>query len=201
MQSRILVAITGASGSIYAERLIEALVSSVDRVYVIATETGKKVAVHELAGSKDGFSLTRVLNKDTTGFSDKIRVFANDDLFSPLASGSSAPTAMVVVPCSMGTLGRIAGGMSTNLIERAADVMLKESKPLIICPRETPLNRIHLTNMINVIDAGAKILPPTPAFYNKPRTIDDLVNFVVGRILSLLNIESELITRWNSRLI
>jgi 4-hydroxy-3-polyprenylbenzoate decarboxylase len=201
MQSRILVAVTGASGSIYAERLVEALTSTVDRVYVIATETGKKVVAHELAGNKEGFSLSAILNREARPLSDKIRVFANDDLFSPVASGSSAPTGMVVVPCSMGTLGRIAGGMSTNLIERAADVMLKESKPLVICPRETPLNRIHLTNMIHLVDAGAKILPPVPAFYNKPKTIDDLVNFVVGRILAALNIESELMTRWNSRLI
>ncbi len=201
MQSRILVGVTGASGSIYAERLIQALVDSVDRIYVVSTATGKQVAAHELAGPRPSLSLADLLNNKGKAPSEKIRIFSEDDLFSPVASGSSSPTGMVVVPCSMGTLGRIAGGMSTNLIERAADVMLKEAKPLIICPRETPLNRIHLTNMINLIDAGAKILPATPGFYNRPKTVDDLVNFVVGRIMSMLNIESDLVTRWNSRLI
>lgn len=199
LEKRVLVAVTGASGIIYAERLIEELLQSVDRVYLVASDVAYKVALSELKLKEEAFSLIKALRGDDLSQAyPTLKVFKNDDFFSPIASGSSVPTDMVIVPCSMGTVGRITYGVSSNLIERAADVVLKESKNLIVCPRETPLNQIHLKNMLSLHEAGAKIIPPMPAFYNKPKSIDDMVDFVVARILEALSISSNpLLKKWN----
>lgn len=137
---------------------------------------------------ESGVSLVGVLNGNIPESARQIiRICRNDDFFAPVASGSSVPSDMIVLPCSMGTLGRIAGGMSTTLLERAADVVLKERKRMILCPREMPLNGIHLRNMTILNDMGALIMPPSPAFYQKPKTLEDAIDFVVGRVISTLS--------------
>lgn len=200
---RILIGVTGASGSVYAERLIEALLAAgVGRIYIVATDSGQQVVRHELPPSRtDGISLPRILSGEMTETERSvIRVFKNDDLFAPVASGSSAPTDMIVVPCSMGTLGRIANGISGCLLERAADVMLKQKRRLVLVPRETPLHAIHLQNLLTLAQMGTAIVPPSPGFYQKPKTIDDMVDFVTGRILEVLDIPHELYQKWNPRM-
>ena len=199
-ERRIFLGITGASGSIYAERLLQALVNIVPRVYVCVSENGAQVLRYELAG--ENALLKQVIDeKPPEHLREKIRVFKSNDLFAPVASGSSAPTDMVLLPCSMGTLGRIAHGVSSNLIERAADVVLKQKRRLILCPRETPLHLIHLRNMTTLAEAGAMLIPPMPAFYQKPKSVDDMVDFVVGRVLEGLEIPHELYQRWNTRML
>ena len=123
-------------------------------------------------------------------------MFANDDLFAPIASGSSAPTDMVIIPCSMGTLARIAHGTSSTLIERAADVMFKQKRNMVLVPRETPLSVIHLKNMTALAEMGAHIVPATTAFYNRPKTVEEIVDFTLGRVLDLLKIEHKIVKRW-----
>lgn len=196
---RIFVAVTGASGSVYADRLVQCLRGKVDRIYLCATDAGLKVVEHELPSAS---VLRSLLNGEITGTDRELfRVFKNDDLFAPIASGSSAPTHMIVAPCSMGTLARIAHGMSSNLVERAADVCLKQKAPLILVPRETPLNAIHLRNMLTLAEMGAHIIPPVPAFYQKPKTIDDLVDFIVGRLLEAVGVTDHgLYDPWNKRM-
>jgi 4-hydroxy-3-polyprenylbenzoate decarboxylase len=125
-----------------------------------------------------------------------LELFANDDAGASIASGSYPSKGMVILPCSMGTLGRIANGVSSSLIERAADVMLKERRQLILVPRETPLSRTHLRNMLAVTEAGAEVLPAMPGFYHRPQSVEDLVGFVVGRVLDRLGLESALVQRW-----
>lgn len=202
LDHRILVGVTGASGSVYAERLVEALLNLVPRIYLVFSETACKVVQHELTERKDGgFSLLRA-SRGHVDEKDRsiLRLFGNDDLFAPVASGSSAPTAMVVVPCSMGSLARIAHGTSTNLLERSADVVLKQRRPLILAPRETPLSSIHLRNMLTLSEMGAHIVPTMPGFYQKPKTLEDLVDFVVGRLLEALGFPHELYPAWNKRM-
>jgi len=126
----------------------------------------------------------------------QIEVFSREDWNAPIASGSSAADAMAICPCTVGTLGAIAAGLADNLIERAADVMLKERRPLVLVPRETPLSAIHLENMLKLARAGAVILPPTPGFYTKPQTVDDIVDFVVARVLDHLGVGHTLVPRW-----
>jgi 4-hydroxy-3-polyprenylbenzoate decarboxylase len=199
---RILVGVTGASGSIYAERLIGELLVRVPRVYLTVTEAGAAVVRHELSTRADGFSLARAAAGEVdAAHRETLRVFRSDDLFAPVASGSSAPTAMVVLPCSMGSLARIAHGMSSNLLERAADVCLKQKRTLVVCPRETPLSAIHLRNMLTLAEVGAHVVPPMPAFYQKPESVEDLVDFVVGRVLEVLGLPHELYRPWNKRLV
>lgn len=201
LERRIILAVTGASGSIYAERLLNLLVARVPRVYVIATDAAKQVIRHELGRSNTEVSLGDVCEGQVPeALRSTLRVFGVDDLFAPIASGSSAATDMVVVPCSMGTMARIATGMSANLLERAADVMLKQRRRLIICPRETPLNSIHLRNMLTLSDMGAVIVPPMPAFYQQPKSVDDMVDFVVGRLLEALDLSHDLYSPWNARM-
>lgn len=194
---KILVGITGASGSIYASRLIDELLDHVSMVYVIATDNGRAVAKHELEPSE---TLTRLFQGQLTrGEKSKIRFFECQDLFAPVASGTNTVDSMVVVPCSMGSMARIAHGMSSNLLERSADVVLKQRRQLIVCPRETPLNLIHLRNMTVLAESGAEILPLMPGFYHKPSTLDDIVNFCVGRILDQLRLAHENYKPWNAR--
>lgn len=200
-KKRILIGVTGASGSIYADRLIQILLPLVSRIYVVCTDAGQQVLHHELSHENSSGILRRVIDgKMQDDEKQIIRSFKNSDLFAPVASGSSAPHSMVVVPCSMGSASRIAQGTSSNLLERAADVMLKQKRQLIICPRETPFNLIHLRNLTQLCEAGAEILPLMPAFYQKPTTVDDIVDFCVGRILEQLGFSHELYRQWNSRM-
>ena len=201
MEPRILVAVTGASGALYAERLVEALRTRVPRVYLLFSETAAKVVRHELRPRETGFSLAKSAQGEISE-PDRgvIRLLRNDDLFAPVASGSSAPTAMVVLPCSMGSLARIAQGISSSLIERSADVCLKQKRPLVLCPRETPLSAIHLRNMLTLSELGVHIVPAMPAFYQHPKTLDDLADFQAGRVLEVLGLEHDLYDPWNVRM-
>jgi len=202
MEKRILIGITGASGSIYAERLIELLLPIVGRIYIIATEAGEQVVNHELRLKESGFCLRRVLSGELNKKEQSvIRVLDRNDFFSPVASGTSAPTSMVVLPCSMGSLARISHGLSSNLMDRAADVVMKQKKQLILVPREAPFSTIHLRNMLTLSELGVEIIPPMPAFYQNPKTVGDMVDFVVGRIMEALDIEHSLYKKWNSRMI
>lgn len=187
-----IVGITGASGSIYSVRLLEVLLKKGHRVHLIMTSNGREVLAYELEESSEVI-LDRLMTLE-----GKLTIHANEDMFSQVASGSYKTDGMIVVPCSMGTLGKISAGITDTLLVRAADVMLKERRPLILVTRESPLNSIHLENMLKLNKAGADICPPVPAFYDKPKTIDDIVNFSVGRLLSRLGVESELYTPWGS---
>lgn len=197
MPEKVLVAITGASGSLYAEKLILELLARVSRVYLVASDTGRTVVPYELPQSS---VLNKILNGKYEGEnSDKIRVFANDDFYAPVASGSSAPDVMVINPCSMGTLARVRMGVSQTLIERAADVVLKEGRSLIVCPRESPLSVLHLENMLALARLGVKMIPLAPPFYQHPKTIEDLVDFMTGKILEAMGFKHELYKPWNER--
>ena len=194
------VGITGGSGAPYALRLLEALADAGHDVHVVISPSGETVLQLET-----GMRLGTTLRDKQAAFDARLeiegrrgtlRVFAHDNLAAPISSGSFPSAGMAIVPCSTGSLGRIAAGISSNLIERGADVMLKERRPLIIVPRETPLSEIHLRNMLTLRQAGADILPAMPGFYHKPKTIADLIDMVVGRILDRLGVENELFYRW-----
>lgn len=194
------VVVTGASGSAYGMRLIEQLVLAGHDVSVVFTNAGREVTAFELGfdlpigdGRVAAVALAAFLELPTA---DKLRVAYPEDLFDALASGSHRTDAMVVAPCSMGFLASVANGMADDLPERAADVMLKERRPLVLVPRETPLSLIHLRNLTAAAEAGAIIVPAMPAFYSKPQSIDDLVGFVVGKILDVLEVEHDLFKRW-----
>jgi 4-hydroxy-3-polyprenylbenzoate decarboxylase len=196
---RIFLAISGASGSIYGLGLARELCRSGVELYFCATASGMLVCRDET-----GLDLTGDLSAATErlcsylGVENGIRMVSNDDLFVAPASGSAAPDAMIVAPCSMGTLARIAAGISSNLVERSADVMLKERRPLLLLPRETPLSEIHLENMLRLARAGARIIPAMPAFYHRPETVSDMVGFVVGRVLDQAGIDHDLYRRWGN---
>lgn len=178
---RIVVGITGASGIIYATRLLEVLKENKVTTYCIVSDVAKRIAEYEL---KPG---------GTARFSE---CYGEKDVDAPFASGSFKIDAMVVVPCSMKTLSAIANGFSMNLIARAADVVLKEGRRLVLVPRETPLNSIHLRNMMKLSELGVTILPAMPGFYHKPKKIEDMVDFIVGKVLDSLGIENNLYKRW-----
>ena len=191
----ILLAITGASGAIYGLRLAEELLRSGQRITLVASDSGAEVCRFETGVALDDAD---VLKQRWNLPEAALTLRGADDLWAPEASGSAAPEAMVVAPCSMGTIGRIAAGISGNLIERAADVMLKEHRPLLLLPRETPFSTIHLENLLKLSRSGARIIPAMPGFYHKPETMDDLVNFVVGKLLDQLGISHSLFRRWGS---
>lgn len=194
------LAITGASGSIYGLRVTQELLRAGMKVSLIITGAGFAVIKEECgfdwAGAGAGVSeeLRSYFGSAGEGF----RFYDENDLFAPIASGSSAPDAMIVVPCSMGTLSRVSSGNSGNLLERAADVMLKEGRPLVLVPRETPFNAIHLEHMLKLARLGVRIVPAMPGFYHKPESLDDLVDFVVGKVLDSLGVEHSLFRRWGS---
>jgi 4-hydroxy-3-polyprenylbenzoate decarboxylase len=190
--SDYVIGITGASGSIYGIRLIRELAQRTHTVHVVVTSAGKQVMREELGVS--GFEKMGELGLSEVRGS--IKIWENDDFEAPFMSGSSAPEAVVIIPCSVGKLAAVANGISSNLVERAADVTLKEKRQLILVVRETPLSLIHLENMVRAARAGAQILPAMPAFYHRPRTIDDLVDFIVGKVLSVLRIEHNLFKGW-----
>ncbi|MEE4254029.1 MAG: flavin prenyltransferase UbiX [Desulfuromusa sp.] len=195
----IVVGITGASGSIYGLRLIEELLTARMHVTVLLTNAGRQVLAFEtgLEIADDKQQGLQQL-KEYFKADDNLTYFSLNDFFAPVASGSSSPDAVVICPCSMGTLGRIAAGLSDNLLERVADVALKENQKLLLVPRETPFNQIHLENLLRLSKAGAQILPAMPGFYQQPETVADLVNFLVGKILDNLAIEHQLFKRWGT---
>lgn len=189
---RYIVGITGASGSIYGVRLIEELLKEDTEVYLVITNNGRKVLEYELEINFENWLRSISKNKG------KLKLCDIDDMFSSIASGSFKSDGMVIVPCSMGTLSKISNGISDNLLIRAADVMIKEKRKLILIPRETPLSSIHLRNMLFLSNLNVLIIPPMPAFYEKPKTIEDIVNVTVGRILSSLNVDNELHHEWGT---
>ncbi|WP_321392909.1 flavin prenyltransferase UbiX [uncultured Desulfuromusa sp.] len=196
---KIVVGITGASGSIYGLRLIEELLDAEKQVTVLLTAAGRQVL-----GFETGLNLTeepqecRQQLTEYFGASENLDYYALNDFFAPPASGSNPAEAVVICPCSMGTVGRIAAGLSDNLLERVADVAMKENRKLLLVPRETPFNQIHLENLLRLSKAGAQILPAMPGFYQQPDTVADLVNFVVGKILDNLGVEHQLFKRWGT---
>ncbi len=187
---KIIVGVTGASGSIYGITLVKQLLKRQIEVHMVCTENGKKVMEYEMG--KNYETIVNELKKDHIN----LKLHNIEDLFSPIASGSFKTFGMVIVPCSMATLAEISNGISNNLLCRAADVCIKEKRKLIIVPRETPLSTIHLNNMLNLSKTGVTILPAMPGFYNRPRSIEDIVNFIVGRILDELEIDNDLFKRW-----
>jgi 4-hydroxy-3-polyprenylbenzoate decarboxylase len=179
---RILVAITGASGSLYAQRLLDNLDPAQHQIHVVLSRYAPAVIAEELP---DGLRLP------AGAVSHNLK-----SMNAPFASGSNAPDAMVIIPCTMGTLGRIAHGYSDDVLLRAADVVLKERKRLILVPRETPLNLIHVKNFELLIQAGATILPANPSFYNRPESVEQVVDTVVARVLDHLGVAHQLVPRW-----
>ncbi len=195
---KITLAITGASGSPYALRLIECLVAANVQIYLLCSTAARVVLDTEvglkLPSSPEGAS--KLLSEKFDAKPEQITVFGKEQWFSPVASGSAAPKTMIVCPCSTGTLAAISQGMSDNLIERAADVVIKERGQLIMVPRETPFSTIHLQNMLTLSQMGVTIMPAAPGFYHNPTSINDLVDFMVGRLLDHLEIEQSIMPRW-----
>lgn len=195
----LALAVTGASGALYGVRLCEELLRAGVRVSLLISKAGFAVLKEECGLDWGGAG---TVNDEVRSYfeadADRLTFYAEDDFFAPIASGSAAADAMLVAPCSMGTLARIACGNSGNLLERTADVMLKEGRPLVLVPRETPLNAIHLENMLKLARLGVKLVPAMPAFYQRPETLDDLVNFVVGKALDSVGVEHGLFRRWGS---
>ena len=195
---RVTLAVTGASGAQYALRLLECLVrADVDVSFLISQAAQLVVATEtELQLPPKPQALEAFLTEYCTARPGQIRVYGKQDWMAPVASGSGAPATMVVCPCSTGTLSAIATGASNNLIERAADVALKERRKLILVPREAPYSTVHLENMLKLSQMGAVILPASPGFYHKPQSVNDMVDFVVARILNQLGIDQDLLPVW-----
>ena len=197
---KIVLAITGASGVAYGLKLGKELLNSGARLTILISATGFQVIREETGFDLRGENgdVQQALAAHLQPAPGQLDYFSEDDFFAPVASGSSAPDAMVICPCSMGTLSRIACGNSRTLLERCADVMIKERRPLTLVPRETPLSEIHLENMLKLARLGVRIVPAMPAFYQRPESMDDLVNFVVGKVLDSLGIENRLYKRWKA---
>jgi 4-hydroxy-3-polyprenylbenzoate decarboxylase len=192
-----IVAISGASGSIYGLRLVEELLNSGNKVYLCVSGQAFSIIKIETGVNWQVKSDSETEKKIQKYYSSKkVKYFNENNLAAPISSGSFMTDGMFIVPCSMKTLSGIANGYANNLIERAADVVLKEGRKLILSPREMPFNSIHLENMLKLARTGAKIAPPVPAFYQKPKNIDDIVNFVVGKILDSSGIRHNLFKRW-----
>ena len=198
MPKTICLALTGASGMPYGIRLLECLLAAGCRVQLLYSQVAQIVARQEMdlelpSRASDAQTMLRERYAALPG---ELFVYGRDEWFAPVASGSNAPDAMVVCPCTMGTLAAIAQGLASKLIERAADVAIKEGRKLILVPRETPFSLIHLENMLRLARAGVVILPPSPGFYHHPQRIEDLVDFVVARILDQLAVPHALMARW-----
>ena len=198
MDKTIALAFTGASGMPYGVRLLECLIGAGARVYLLYSQVAQIVARQEMdlslpARAKDAEAFFAQRFHAQSG---QLQAFGREEWFAPVASGSNPADAMVVCPCSMGALAAIATGLAENLIERAADVMLKEARKLVLVPRETPLSAIHLENMLRLSRAGAVILPANPGFYHHPQRVEDIVDFVVARVLDQVAIPHRLMCRW-----
>lgn len=183
---KVIVAITGASGVVYGLRLVEVLKELGIETHCVVSKIAKRLIEHEVGGY------------DLSGAA---MVYSEDDIEAPPSSGSALFDVMVIIPCSMKTLASIANGMASNLIARAADVMMKEGRRLVLVPRETPLSPIHLENMLRLSRAGVTILPAMPAFYHKPKGLDDMVDFIVGKTLDSMGIKNDLYRRWGERVL
>jgi 4-hydroxy-3-polyprenylbenzoate decarboxylase len=195
---QVALAITGASGAPYAMRLLEVLLGAGVRVHLMISTAGRMVLATELGVSLPArpAEIAARLGERYAAGAGQLRAYSDTDWLAPVASGSNPPDAMVVCPCTTGTLAAIAAGYGRTLMDRAADVVLKEGRKLIVVPREMPFSVIHLENMLRLARAGAVIMPPSPGFYHQPRSIDDLVDFVVARILDQLEIDHDLCRRW-----
>jgi flavin prenyltransferase len=194
----IVVAITGASGALYAVRTLAALMAAGCRVELVVSDFGRRLLRDELG---EAAAVDRLETYLADRYGEDVRVgalkaYSNRDLGAPIASGSHGSRGMVIVPCSMKTLAGVANGLSRNLVERAADVMLKEQRRLVVVPRETPMSLPQLRNMVLCAEAGAMILPAMPAFYQQPKSLDDLADFMAGKILGALGSEHALYPMW-----
>lgn len=195
---KITLAITGASGAAYSLRLIECLVAANYQLYILCSSAGRIVLDTEvgmkLPASPEAAG--KFLMDTFKAHNGQITVFGKEQWFSPVASGSAAPKQMVVCPCTTGTMASISHGLSDNLIERAADVVIKERGQLILVVRETPFSTLQLQNMLNLSQQGVTIMPASPGFYHKAETIEDLIDFMVGRVLDHLGVEQKIMPRW-----
>jgi 4-hydroxy-3-polyprenylbenzoate decarboxylase len=194
----VTLALTGASGMAYGLRLLECLLAARVQVALVYSQAAQIVAKQELdlalpARAQDAAAL---LGSRYRAGPELLRVYGRDDWYAPIASGSNPADAMAICPCSMGTAAAVACGLADNLIERAADVALKERRTLVLVPRETPLSVVHLENLTRLARAGAVVLPANPGFYHRPERVEDLVDFVVARVLDHLGVENEISARW-----
>lgn len=196
--SELTLAFTGASGALYGWRLLQVLLSQQVKVHLLISSAARVVFAteHDLKFNGNPQSCQQQMCEMLSCDPALLAVYGKDDWFSPVASGSAAPRTMVICPCSTGTVAAIAHGMSDNLIERAADVVLKEKGQLILVPRETPLSSIHLENLLKLSQCGATIMPAAPGFYHQPTRIEDLIDFMVARILDHLGLAQDIMPRW-----
>ena len=200
MPKTICLALTGASGMPYGLRLLDCLLAAGCRVQLLYSQAAQVVARQEMdleLPSRPADARHALLARLPSAVNpENLQIYGREEWFAPVASGSNPPDAMVICPCSMGTLAAIAQGLADNLIERAADVVLKEGRKLVLVPRETPFSVIHLENMLRLARAGASIVPPSPGFYNHPQTIANIVDFVVARVLDQVGVPHTLMQRW-----
>ncbi|HAA09270.1 MAG: UbiX family flavin prenyltransferase [Syntrophomonadaceae bacterium] len=192
--ARYIVGITGASGVVYGLRLLDILLKQEHEVHLVVTDPARIVIAEEMKWDMQEDWKTEIHNH--LSGKGNLTIYDNSFIAAPIASGSFRVNGMIVIPCTMASVAAFAGGTARSLLERAADVMLKEKTPLIIVPRETPLSSIHLRNMLTLADAGAHIVPAMPAFYAAPKTINDLVDFIVGKVLDAIGLEHELFKRY-----
>jgi len=201
MSKTVCLALTGASGMPYGIRLLECLLAAGCQVQLLYSQAAQVVSRQEMdleLPSRPADAKAALLARMPTVNSEKLSVFGREEWFAPVASGSNPPDVMVICPCSMGTLAAISQGLSDNLIERAADVVLKEGRKLVLVPRETPFSVIHLENMLRLARAGAVILPPNPGFYTHPQSVGEIVDFVVARILDQIGVPQTLMQPWGA---
>ena len=200
MPKTICLALTGASGMPYGLRLLDCLLAAGCRVQLLYSQAAQVVARQEMdleLPSRPADAHAALLARLPAAVNpENLQIYGREEWFAPVASGSNPPDAMIICPCSMGTLAAIAQGLADNLIERAADVVLKEGRKLVLVPRETPFSIIHLENMLRLARAGASIVPPSPGFYNHPQTVADIVDFVVARVLDQVGVPHTLMQRW-----
>ncbi len=199
MPKTICLALTGASGMPYGLRLLDCLLAAGCKVQLLYSQAAQVVAKQEMdvdLPSRPADARAALLARFPAADPENLAVYGREEWFAPVASGSNPPDAMIVCPCSMGTLAAIAQGLADNLIERAADVVLKEGRKLVLVPRETPFSAIHLDNMLRLSRAGAVILPPSPGFYQHPQSVQDIVDFVVARVLDQVAVPHTLMQRW-----
>lgn len=197
MMKRVIIGITGASGAILGQRLVRFLLEGGHEVHAVVSAGGAAVFAEEL-GVKLGRTPAEVVKNFSAHYGRHKRLFVApaDDFAAKVSSGSSSIDAMVVAPCSMSTVGAVANGVTMNLVHRAAGVSIKEKRPLVLVPRESPLSPVHLKNLLYLSEIGVHIVPATTAFYHKPKSVEELVDFTIGRVLDLLKIENNLFKRW-----